>query len=251
MRRGTSDIPDADAAEELIGWMKRTMTNVATGDRIDDSNDDYVLRFRALRAVLKRLGMKNPNPHQDLWAFYRYWSENDLGTYASRRSYVADLYEEVQEHLDEVTYDELLEPVAGRPTGWPEVDRMVSRLRSDYQAARDATAYKAIGLQIVTLLQGVGRLVFDPERHQPDREVKVSPDDAKRRIGLFVDSVTQGRGSTGAQIRKLSGAAVQLAESIKHSADPDRIETGIAADAAIAVANLVRRVSELDVAGTD
>src|SRR4051794_35303102 len=91
IRRGDSTESDTDLAEELVRWSADTMTGVSTGRlRIDEINDEYRERYRALAAVLRRLGIENPIPFPDLWAFYEYWSAN-LGGYGARRAYVVEL----------------------------------------------------------------------------------------------------------------------------------------------------------------
>jgi hypothetical protein len=123
---------------------------------------------------------------------------------------------------------------------------MVVRLRERYAIARDVDNCKAVGLQVLSLLQSLDRLVFVAERHLPEGESEPSKDDAKRRIGFWVSAVTRGRGDLYAEARKLASAAVRRAGAVKHSPAPTRIEAGIAADAGILVVNLLRRLSELD-----
>jgi hypothetical protein len=75
IRQGTAELQDATAADELVRWIADTMTEVATGRvRIEEINQDYRARHRALVAVLRRLRIENPIPFSDLWAFYEYWS---------------------------------------------------------------------------------------------------------------------------------------------------------------------------------
>jgi len=132
------------------------------------------------------------------------------------------------------------------PTGWAALDAGMLKLRRSYAAARDVQDCKSIGLQCASLLQQLGREVFDPARHLPTGEAEPGRDDAKRRIGLYVDAVTAGRGSAFSEIRKLGASCARLAEAVKHAGAPTRVEAGIAADATIQLVQLVRRLTALD-----
>lgn len=246
LRRGDADVNDASAAEELVRWISGTMLQVATGgEKIDAVNEDYQAHYRALAAVLRRLGIPHPNLFDELWTFYGHWS-SELPGYASRREYVTRLYQPVRQALDELGCQSLVEPVADRTTGWPAVDEGVQKLRERYRNARDAGDYRAVGLECTTTLQALGRTVFDPKRHLPAGEAMPSVTDAKRRIGFFVDVLTSGHGNTFAEIRKLVPPTARLAEAVKHAQAPTRVEVGVAADATIQLVNLVRRVAQLE-----
>lgn len=45
-------------------------------------------------------------------------------------------------------------------------------------------------------------------------------------------------------MRKLARAAIELAEAVKHGRTPDRTKAGVAADAVILLANVLRRLDE-------
>ena len=247
--RGRDSTEDPEAAEELIRWIAGTMVAVATGElEIKAANPEYQTHYRALSAVLQRLGIDNPNPFDDLWTFYGHWRA-ELPSYADRRVYVTELYAPVRRSLDELAYDELVDPVADRPTGWAAIDAAILKLRRSYAAARDAEDCKGVGLQCASLLQQLGRQVFDPALHLPAGEGEPGRDDAKRRIGLYVEAVTAGRGSAFSEIRKLATSCARLAEAVKHAPAPTRVEAGIAADATIQLAQMVRRLAALDPQG--
>ena len=246
VRRGTAPVDDRDVAEELVDQVEGLLRDVGEGTRIDTVNDGYKRRIRALRAVLRRLGIEHTNPHDDLWRFYESWVPRGLGSYVSRRAHAAELYAPVRRALEDLEFQALVDPAATRPTGWVPVDEHVAKLRARFRIARDAADYKAVGLLCATTLQILGRHVFQPTRHLPQGEPEPGADDAKRRIGFYVDAVTHGRGRTFAEIRKLVDPIARLAEAVKHAREPTRVEAGIAADATIQLVNLVRRLAELD-----
>lgn len=107
------------------------MTAVATGGPwIQDVDREYQDRRRVVRGLLRQLGLEDPNPHVDLWAWYGKWSR-DLGTYAQRRSYIRELFQPLLERLDQLD-DETVGsglPRTDEPTGWAAVDGQVAQLR--------------------------------------------------------------------------------------------------------------------------
>jgi hypothetical protein len=251
IRLGRGKVDDRHGAVRLVDDVEDLLQRVGSGTRIDDVNDEYRATYRALAAVLHRLGIAHTNPYRDLWRFYQSWEEKQLSTYASRRVYASELYEPVRLELDKLEWARLVEPIAGWPTSWAGIDSRIQELREAYSIARSPNDCKAIGLRVGALLQALGRHVFDPARHLPAGETEPSSDDAKRWIGLYVDTATRGRGDIYAEVRKLANATMRLAEAVKHAPEPSRIEAGIAADAGIQLANLVRRISELQRLGED
>lgn len=61
IRRGSSNIPDVEAAERLVDQVAGLMVAVATGGpRIDDVKGQYAREYKALSAVLKATGDGEP-----------------------------------------------------------------------------------------------------------------------------------------------------------------------------------------------
>jgi hypothetical protein len=64
----------------------------------------------------------------------------------------------------------------------------------------------------------------------------------KQRLSRVVEDRLADPGN--AEMRKLARAAIEAAQAVKHNATPDRLSAGLAADAVILVANLLRRLSD-------
>lgn len=132
VRAATSSIPDVEVAERLMDQVAALMVTVSTGGpEIKKVDTDYKREFRALSAVLKRLGVKHPNPFPDLWRWHGKWSDGSLPSYSSRRAFISQLYAPVREAL-EVKMDADREVATGaddRPTGWADVDAKLGTLR--------------------------------------------------------------------------------------------------------------------------
>ena len=78
---------------ELVVTIKDILTAVATGTPIEGLNDRYKILYSELE---NRATYSGQNNFRDLWDFYNYWKNNNLDTYASRRSYVSGLYSPTQ-----------------------------------------------------------------------------------------------------------------------------------------------------------
>jgi len=51
-------------------------------------------------------------------------------------------------------------------------------------------------------------------------------------------------GADNAEMRRLARTVIEMAEAVKHGRAPTRTKTGVAADAVILLANLLRRIDE-------
>lgn len=247
IRRGTSAIPDVEAAERLLDQVSALMVSVSTGGpRIDDVKAEYQREYRALGAVLKRLGIKHSNPHVDLWRWYGKWSDGSLPSWASRRAFIADMYAPVRAALaaKEDTDRDVATGADDGPTGWADVDAKLGTLRRRVREAEDTDDFKAVGLQCVSVLEALGRAAFDPDRHLPSGEDVLHPNDAKARIQHFTKAVASGKRFE--DVRTLMNGAWRLAQGVKHRDEPNRTDAGIAADAASLLVAVVRRVADED-----
>lgn len=73
------------------------MTDVATGKAdIQKTNDKYKRIFQELDDFFVDNNIKNPNDFSDLWEFYEFWNQEKMGTWASRRAYIAKLYKNIK-----------------------------------------------------------------------------------------------------------------------------------------------------------
>ena len=70
IRLGGAKLDDRQGAVRLVDEVEDLLQRVGSGTRIDDVNDEYRAAYRALAAVLHRLGIAHANPYRDLWRFY-------------------------------------------------------------------------------------------------------------------------------------------------------------------------------------
>jgi len=104
------------------------MIAVSTGGpRIQDENDKYTACYKAVDHWLNLLGLDNPNPYKDLWEWYGRWSQGDLPSYASRRTFIPEMYVATIETIEKS--DEVQDQQEYTPTGWERVDRTVYEMK--------------------------------------------------------------------------------------------------------------------------
>jgi hypothetical protein len=123
--------------ERLIEAQIDLMIAVATGGpRTQTKNHEYKERRELIRDKLQSLSKRDPNPFEDLWAWYGRWSSGDLPSYQSRREYVRTLYRNLLEDLAGAPASSASEP-SREPTGWEKVDRTVDKIIASLERAKD------------------------------------------------------------------------------------------------------------------
>jgi len=165
----------------------------------------------------------------------------------ARRNLLADVFDSVNDQVAQIEQrtlaSTLVEPVSPHArTGWPAVDTEISELRRHFLNARSAQDYRAVGLDCVSVTEALSRQVYDPARHLREGEEEPPVANTKQRLDRFIEDALPG--SDNAALRKLARAAIEFAQHVKHSATPTRVEAGIAADAVIQLANLLRRLDD-------
>src|SRR5688572_12182124 len=112
---------------QMLEEQKALMVAVATGGPpIKTVNNQYTERRDEIREALYERGLRDPNPHGDLWAWYGRWSNGSLPAYQSRRQYVSEMYEALVTAIQHGPgRTEMFEEL----TGWPKVDRTLAEIR--------------------------------------------------------------------------------------------------------------------------
>jgi hypothetical protein len=189
-------------------------------------------------------------PFRDFSSFREWWIRNGAagsGGYQARRNLLSGIFELLHNRLadmeQEALTSSLVEPISPHArTGWAAVDTEISELRRHFLSARTAQDYRAVGLDCVAVTEALSRQVYDPARHLREGEAEPPVAKTKQRLERFVEETAPG--SDNAALRKLAVASIEFAQHVKHSTRPTRREAGIAADAVIQLANLLRRLDE-------
>jgi hypothetical protein len=134
-------LPPADLRKE-IELQRSLMIAVATGGpRIQTVDDEYQTRRAKIRAGLAEREIEEPNPYDDLCAWYGKWSGGDLPTYQSRRQFISELYTPV---LNQIRAEETGQRGVREdaPTGWVKVDRGIHEARQLLSAASRKSSFR-------------------------------------------------------------------------------------------------------------
>jgi hypothetical protein len=239
---------DIDVADALVQLTHQEFEGYGThGKQRLHDDDDVDLVSRAARSVCKRIGVEFPQlPFHNFSAFLKFWKLQGMsGSWAARRNYLDDAFrptEEAMSRLQERTIDDaLVDPVSPRGrTGWPEVDAEIQALRRRFDVASSPQDYSSVGTGCVRVLEAVADAAFDPNRDLDQGEPLIPRDKSKERLGRVVKRSLSG--SEVELMRKLLNATIEVAHQVKHRRTPTRRDAGLATDAAIMVANLVRRL---------
>jgi len=240
---------DVEAAVGLARLVHDELEIFGTEGSVEMTEANMREALLALREVAGRLGIDDFNPEfRDFSSFKTYWLRNDAyGSWQARRDLLTDIFEPLHERLTDLETRSLSSTLAEAvsphgKTGWSQVDAEISELRRHFAAARTAQDHRNIGNDCAILLEAVSRVAYDPERHLREGEEEPAVAQTKQRLSRVVEDRLADPGN--AEMRKLARAAIEAAQAVKHNATPDRLSAGLAADAVILVANMLRRLSD-------
>lgn len=228
---------DTSKLAALIEAQKDLMISVSTGGpRIQTRNEEYRERRWLIAEKLAYLGKRDPNPFEDLWAWYGRWSSGDLPTYKSRREYIRVLYQSLLANLAGAESDDPSEP-SREATGWEKVDRAIDTIVNRLAAARDEEEYQTIGLLCRECLISLAQAVYDPELHKSTNCVQPSETDAYRMLEAYFSS--EFSGSENEVLRGHAKAALKLANELQHKRTAVYKLAALSSEATRTVVNIV------------
>jgi hypothetical protein len=230
--------------EELVTEIEAQrglMIAVATdGPRIPTVNQQYIDRRRNIEAELLLRGLENPDPHEDLWAWYGRWSAGNMPRWADRRAYLSEVYRPLIEKIKAASITFGLE-LFEEPTGWPRVDRGVNEIRSRLEQAESEEQFQAIGLLCRETLISLAQVVYDPQRYPTTDGTSPSNTDAKRMLDAFIAVELSGGSNEG--VRRHAKASLDLANDLQHRRTATYRQAALCAEATKAVVNLTAIIS--------
>jgi len=189
---------------------------------------------------LETLGLTNPIPYTDLWAWYGKWSSGDLPTYQSRREYIRGLFAPIETRLREGSPSRGAQ-VFPEPTGWPRVDRTLGGVRTRLETASNEEQFQTVGLLCRETLISLAQTVFNADRHPPLDNVNASDTDAKRMLERYLAAEIAGRSNEVA--RRHAKASLALANQLQHQRTAAFREAALCAEATASVVNIIAIVS--------
>jgi hypothetical protein len=242
-------VSDLEMAEATLDLLQSEFEKFANGslNKVKDGKDIELL-IRAGRMACKRAGVVFPSlPFRNFATWRSHWRREGLtggGSWKARREHLDALFAPTRTAIEamqlRVLDDALATAVSpwGR-TGWSAVDAEIQGLRSRFETARTSQDYSAVGTACVRVLESIGDAAFNPRAHLPDGEPALPRDKTKERLARVIEASLSG--SESEDLRRLVNAAVSVAHRVKHRSTPTRRDAGMAADAVILVAHLIRR----------
>lgn len=237
---------DTDALDEpseddmLLDEVKKQMDlmiAVATdGPKIKMVNQEYIERRKKIWGILQKKGLRDPNPHDDLWVWYGKWSR-DLPKYQMRREYVTTLYTPLIEKIQQEEVPFRVGEVFDELTGWTKVDRALEEIKIRLRGAAVEEQFQTIGLLCRECLISVAQTVFDAACHPTIDGVEASKTDAKRMLEAYICKELSN--SSNAAARKLVKAAVDLANDVQHRRTATFRDAALCAETTTSVVNLI------------
>lgn len=226
---------------EKIEQLKSVMIAVSTGGpKIQTVDGEYKKNYNLLDQWLEKLGVDNPNPYKSLWDWYGRWSQADLSTYASRRSFIPNLYHSL---IDIITKspDEFI-TAEYEPTGWDRVDRAVYEMKNRLSAAVTEEQFQAIGMLGRETIITIAQQVFDNTVHKTEDGIEPSETDAKRMFEAFLGYELSG--ASNERTRKFAKSAVDMANHLTHDRMAAKRDASMCLVSVTAVASLIRIIQE-------
>ncbi|MFI7049029.1 hypothetical protein [Streptosporangium sandarakinum] len=239
---------DPETAIGLARLIHDELEKFGTGGGQELTEQEIREALVTLQTVIKRIGIPFDLPFRDYGSFKPYWIRNGCaGSWQARRDLLNDLFDPLHDQLIEMETrslsSTLARPISPHPvTGWARIDEELSELRRHFQVARTEQDYRNVGNDCVTITEALSRQVYDPQVHLREGEEEPPIANTKQRIERFVEDAIPG--PENAHLRKLARAAIEFAQRVKHSSTSTRRDAGIAADAVILLANILRRLDE-------
>jgi hypothetical protein len=227
---------DTDLIKEIAA-LRDLMNAVATGGpRIQSVDTDYQERRSRITFELGQRGITDPNPFQDLWAWYGRWSSGDLPNYQSRREFIGAMYRDVIAALESGSFRDA-SPRAIESTGWARVDRGIEKVRQKLESAEVEEDFQSVGHLCRETLISLAQAVYDPALH-PSLDGKAPSDtDAKRMLESFI--AVELAGGSNEEVRRHAKASLTLADALTHHRTAQYREAALCAEATTSTINII------------
>ena len=231
-----SELYDKNSLIQDIEKIVEILIDVATGTNIEKLNSSYISIYKNIDVAFKKLNIKNPNPYKNLWDAYQYWSAN-LKTYADRRTYFTNLYQELIETLKES--DSYSTPSLHLSyTGWQELDRKIAEIKKQFKEAVNAEQFNGIGAMCRSAFVTLANMVYKEDVHKTLDGVTPSKTDYKRKLEAFINYHLNG--STNEIFRNHCKKTTALADELTHKLTANKTHTALTITALISVVNIIK-----------
>lgn len=235
-----SDIYNKNTLIKDIKKIQQLLIDASTGTKIETINDEYIFIYEKVNTALTKLRLPNNNTYKNLWDAYTYWSSN-LSTYAERRTYFSNIFEDIINLLKESNeYSTLILDL--EYTGWQELDRKIAEIRKQFKEAINPEQFNAIGAICRSTYISLSNKVFDPSLHKTTDGVTPSSTDYKRKLEAFINYKLTG--STNESFRSYCKKTMDLADELTHKTTATKTQTALTITSLISVINIIKILDE-------
>lgn len=238
---------DIEVAQELISVVHQEYEKYGTeGTSLPES--DIELAQKTLQVLLGRLSINFQLPWRNFSAFRSYWNSNNAyGSWQARRDILNRFFTPVEDELDRrelLSYKaSLVDPISPREfLGWEAVDQRIHAMRRRFSSAQTSEDYSDVGNRAIAVLEALGDVIYNPEKHLMPGEPPIPKDKTKNRFDRYIDEMCKGKKNEG--LRKIVKGSVEMAHQVKHSSTSSRRDAGLIADSVLLLSNIIRRLEE-------
>lgn len=238
---------DVDVAVALMDLVHQDLLSSGTDGSEALTNGDMRTAIRTLQAVTARCGQPFKLPFRDHSSWKTYWLKKGAsGSWQARRVLLSELFDDATAKLealqDQSAASTLADAISPHDQlGWPSIDTEIGELRRHFREAKTPQDYRGVGNDCVHVLEALSSHVYD-SAFTPSGETDPPVQKTKTRLDRYIENRLPG--SANKEMRALARAAIEFAQQVKHSSTPTRSKAGIAADAVILLANMLRRLDE-------
>ncbi len=226
----------------VLDWEKSVLISTGTGEAlIEDYNENYIKYHASISQILKDICLRHVNDFSDLWAWYHYYKVN-LGSYASRRAYINELYTPLINLIEnsEETEGRLLEY---NLTGWEKIDRAVLIMREAKDKAEIETQHQSVGMHGRDILLTLAQTVYDKNKHiHPDGQL-IGPEQSKRMLEAYVYSFSK---ILSDEETKFAKAAIDLTNKVTHDRNATRLNSETCYNAVISTIHVIHSINKFE-----
>ncbi len=241
------EVKDNDAAEELLDLAQDELTAYATHGDTRLNEDEIKEVIRALKAVLRRLGINLPLDFRNYATFRSAWITRGMvgsGAWEKRRQYLEESFKAARDNVELLQDEELsrkLEIPANirRHRNWAALDQELRELKRSFERARTIQDFRGVGTNCIGVLEQLGEMLYDPETMSDESPEPI--DRFKARLEAFVNLKTPG--SENREIRAAIRATSNIVQKLKHEYT-NPVFMGIAAEATLSLVTMLRRIDE-------
>ena len=234
-----ANVEPIDALFAEVICQRNTLVDVATGGTpINEVNDHYKARRNRIIKTLRLIEFEDPNPHPDLWEWYRFYS-GKFESYRERREYISNLYRPLIRRL---AGKSPTVAAAFLPTGWGRVDRAIAKAESSLDHGRREEDFQTVGLLCREILISVGQAVYDATLHASPDGVMPSRTDASRMLGAAIATMLPGKSNEA--MRRFAKASIGLALVLQHRRSASKRHALLCIEATKTTARILRVLTD-------